>query len=86
MSAKPSSITNHRPHCFPSPGGEGKGEGELNLRGPKSALIFILTPDSWILNSSFGTLLNAPPGGYPMNANRNTTTSFGGWRVSRLEA
>jgi hypothetical protein len=51
MDAKLSSITNHRPCHSPSPGGEGRGEGELNLRGPRAALIFILTPDFWILNS-----------------------------------
>jgi hypothetical protein len=54
MNIRLSSIANHRPHCSPSPmsrhseakadGGEGWGEGELNLRGFKSALNFILNP------------------------------------------
>jgi hypothetical protein len=86
MSTKPSSITNYRPCYSPphacAPGGEGRGlsrrsaakadEGELNLRGPKSALTFILTPDFRLLNScntnlckprqGYATLCN-PPGG-----------------------
>jgi hypothetical protein len=37
----------------PSPGGEGRGEGELNCSsGRKPAPICILAPDFWILNSS----------------------------------
>jgi hypothetical protein len=46
MSTKPSSITNHLPHYSPSPGGEGRGEDELNLRSLRAALTFILTGES----------------------------------------
>jgi hypothetical protein len=70
----------------PSPRGEGWGEGELNLRGLKSALTFILTPDSRILNSNRSNPVNsiqfysssfkaiqAPPPGYMKKAIKNNT-------------
>jgi hypothetical protein len=57
-------IGNQKPVISsPSPRGEGWGEGELNLRGPKSALTFILTPDFWILNSGLPSLIK-PIEGY----------------------
>ena len=55
MSINPSRIANNLAHRSPphacAPGGEDRGEGELNLCGPMSALILILTSDFWILNS-----------------------------------
>ena len=52
MSIKSFSIANHLSCYSPSLGGEGRDEGELNPRGSKSALTFILAPDFWILNSA----------------------------------
>jgi hypothetical protein len=61
MNIKSSNIANHRPCDSPSPGGEGRDEGELKLRGHQSALTIIPTSGFWILNSGPSTLSQAIP-------------------------